>query len=152
MDFYSKWSEISCVALLCISYFLNISTNCTCSYRAFWVGSPLTDGLFCQRIWQPLKTFPLQRPMEYLFSMPALTEPLLCQFFQSQKISTTKLALNVIVSKIGNWNVKTYLHVFTIYDIREVKKVNQLPNKNNQLFLPLSFTFPHIFLICWQGV
>ena len=90
--YYSYWwisiqNEVRYFVLPHITYFLNISTNCTCSYRAFWVGSPLTDGLFCQRIWQPLKTFPLQRPMEYLFSMPAVTEALLCQFFQSQKNS-----------------------------------------------------------------
>ena len=82
-EFLSKW-DILC-KMLPNTYFLKISTTCACSYRAFWVGSPLTDGLFCQRIWQPLKTFPLQRPMEYLFSMPAVTGPLLCQFFQSQK-------------------------------------------------------------------
>ena len=37
------------------------------SNSGFWVQCwPLTDGHFCQRIWQPLKTFPLQRAMEYL--------------------------------------------------------------------------------------
>ena len=35
------------------------------SNSGFWVQcSPLMDGHFCQRIWQPLKTFPLHRAME----------------------------------------------------------------------------------------
>ena len=134
-----------------VSDFLKNSIACACSYRAFWVGSPLTDGLFCQRIWQPLKTFPLQRPMEYLSSMPAVTEPLVCQFFQSQKMVYVYDKIGFKCRRLKNkWDLYTYVH-----DSREKKKIYQywLPNKNNQLFLSLYFSsyFSYLLTRCVLG-
>ena len=105
-EFLLKWDVLCKFLMSPNTYFLKISTICACSYRAFWVGSPLTDGLFCQRIWQPLKTFPLQRPMEYLFSMPALTEPLQCQFFQSQKMVYIYDKIGFKCHRLKNWELK----------------------------------------------